>query len=355
MSENMYRSLCNVGVSLTCESRSGHCLCPNQNSYQMICFRFYKILKESAEEMKGYNELYNDAISLVNRLGMNKVQILDKTVGRLYIRPEEFHMEFCADEKSVVKIAAPVRDDDIKLFKKLKSGHQVALISLTALANTQMAILGHGEDINFIDMLSICRAELFMEYFWNLTYNVMDSIHSGKNCEIWGQRLGRYLQGITRLYQNRTSLGDVFLNYRDLICKGLERHNIRWRDFDIVYASINKFAIQKKQTQSFDDFIFASQDDKDMLMGYFKRILLALKDYLKSYIDGVSSQETFVNDLRRELDAFILNCEVDLLSTDHLEGILQNSKRTYKANADMIIRYLRKVGRSRVIKQYEAA
>lgn len=307
------------------------------------------------KENKENEKLARMAKVLDNRLTVDREQKLDKTAGRLYIYPIGFRTESCTDKKPVVKIVTNVLDDDISLFQELKSEHRTALISLTALANTQMAIFGYGEDISFIDMMSICRADFFMEYFWNLTYNVMDSIQSGKSCEIWGKRMGRYLQGITQLYKNRVLISDQILNYRNMICEGLEEHNIKWWDPEIKNIGMDEYVEKKKQTRSFEDFIFDSQDDKDMLMDVFKKILLALKDYLKSYIDDVSSNEIPINKLKEKLDAFVLDCEVNLLSTDHLKEILPNSARTYKMNAHLIIKYLRKVSRKCDIKEYEAA
>lgn len=340
MIEEYCRNIYNVGRKTDCSLSKNNCLCPDKSSYEYLCYQCHTAQSDLSDEV------YQPKI--VDGSGEIRIQ-------------HDFQWEIpCSSPEwagyQIINIDVPNICDEIKKSEDDSDTLRQKVVELVALALTYAAV-SEDREIPYISMIDAFKPEECMNHFWNLSSVIMRRIQGGKDCKNSLQQLCQCMEHLNMIYEQRERIGNEFRNYLEAIYRGLESvgYNIGLEQPFLLqeYNLIN----DKKTSESIEQFVFCGIDsngeETEIWRNVFKELCFVMREFLINYQEQNQMMEIEeYAKLIAVLDLFALE-KADVHAIKGLEGLDLQSTKAWKANADIVMQYLKKFARKNEIKMFD--
>lgn len=340
MIEKYCRYIYTVGITTDCSLSKINCLCPDKSSYEYLCYQCHTAQNDMSNE--NY-QLKFDADS--GEICIQHVfQCEIPCTSPAWVNYQIINMgvqNICSDdEKNNV-------DSD---------RHQWAIVELVALA-LACAAVSEDRGLPYISMVDAFKPEQCMNHLRNLSNVIMQRIRSGKSCENSLKELCRCMEHLNMIYEQRERIGNEFRNYLENVCIGLESlgHGIELEQ-SFLWQACNLID-NKKTAESIEQFLFCGVDTDgqtpEIWQYAFENICLVLREFLVNYQEQkcIMKEEDYVK-LIAMLNMFASE-KVDIHTIKGLEQLDLQSTNAWKANADIVIKYLKNIVPKNLIKMFD--
>lgn len=341
MIENYCRMIYNIGLKLDCSLSSINCLCPDKDSYEYLCYQCYLKLKDITNGE--YRLKYDDESGsiAIDHCFTCETECLS-------VDWSGFHL---------ISIVAGNAKAEINKWSRLSERHMRFIVERVALAMTQTAVFRYRE-ITYADIIDALDTEQFINHCWNLLYAIMRKFQNGQNCEKLLMKLTQYINNVNEIYEKREEIGNQYQEYLNLICVGLEGTKQCLYMAEVSLWQWGKLIENKKGSRSLEEFIFCCIDTDGTIMDYMSQsdrkddFLAAcgvLRNYLLSYpkLKKLMAADIYEKAIM-SLEAFGVQ-GLDISSVKGLERLNLQAANSGRANADIIVEYLKKIRRRNMI------
>lgn len=339
MIEDFCRNIFNVGLNLSCSLPSVNCLCPEKSAYEYLCYQCYLSQKSISEE--DYDLKFN------------------VETGKVVVDHKFEKEDSCSspDWIGYQIINVTVERVELEEFLRLSQKYEASIIELVALALTQTAIFRHKE-VAYISVINAFKTEQFINHFWNLLLAIMQHMNGEKDCTSLLDELSRCIMDINTIYGQFEQVGRQFNKYLEFICLGLERRGHSLGIEQAFLSQQGELVSDKQKANTLEEFLFICRDTDGKIVEHefkneFIRLCTLLKKYLMSYQE--QSHAIRFETYDRILSALNLFSEEKEFVANSIKGLEMLDLQTtnaWKANADIVLRYLQSVRKRNIVVAY---
>lgn len=339
--EGLCIALYNISLNMECgQNRRGDsiCVCPNKESMEYLAYIFCK--KYGFPGEKTY------------RLS------LSKSNGGYILNPGLAHLEICRNPRwensSVINME---RDrayalDKLADLHKLRREQQVGVINYVDLVQT-ITVIDEERRKGLRDIVCAYDADLLMETFWNLTYNLLESIAEGKDNPKLFDRLIDFFCHLNEIFDNRELIFDQFRDFCRHICMGLEEDDVGIVINDTLKLEICKLMEEHINYASLPGFLWGEGEKTH----FYKHAFMELAAIVKVFLErSAMFKNTWDKERVDSLSGYLAQLyekEPDIKAIKGLENISLSSDKAVRADANLILQYMRRLSKPNCIERYE--
>lgn len=330
-----------MGIQPRCDVSFINCRCPDKDSYEYLCYQCYLTQKDISDE--DYKLKFNANTGKVIIFHDFKKEILcDKEEGKKH---------------QIINITENNAQDEIKKGIKWDEKYSESGIELVALSLTQ-AYFRKIKVIPYTNFVYAFKTDQFVDYFWNLSINVMQNMQSGKDCKSLLIEMYKCIDDINTIYINRERIGKHFSNYLRSICKGLEKIKYKLINREKFLFQQNELIVKKNDAKKLEEFLFYCVDTDGKLVEYeFKNEFIRLCFIIKEYIVNYQKQKNTIEPKIYDNLISVLNLfdteGLDISTIKGLEKLNLEITKAWRANAGVICRYLQSIRKINMITAYD--
>lgn len=347
MIEDLCRNIYNIGAELKCGLPAISCLCPDKSAYEYLCYQCNRMQQDITRED------YELTFSYLS----GEIQITHAFVKEFECAVEDWN------GYNIINVVADNAYDEISNIAKWCNSDKEISIELVAMAMTQAALF-RTRKVSYINLVNAFKTDQFIDYFWNLMSALMKRMKEGKDSSRLWDELGRCFDNLQMIYEMRDKIGQQLNHYINQICIGLEQTKHRLRQWESFIQTEQDFICMKRNSRDLPEFMFRSIDIDRKIVEYepqnsTRRDLVRMCRVLKEYLANYQMQKQRVNEdtynkLMLGLGSFAAGDTSDIDSITELKGIDLKSDCAWRANADIIYKYLDKIRRRNCVSKYMA-
>ena len=352
MTEDICKFIYNVGLNLDCDVRTINCVCPEDDTYNYMWY---------------YCEMINNKGSLSDNATLIK---LNMDSGEVVINTEfkrkelcEYHDDFPENSPIRIKMILGEGDADngIKCFERIQFDRQISIISFTAAALTQTALLREIR-VSYISLVSAVNPDKFLFHFWNMLYALMERFEDEKSFSSILEKFNQYLLDLIQIYEFRGDFIEQLNDYLTVISEGISDVA---DDEKIWTAGCRVLKNKNKDRKNQSDLIsFLLYDDDNRILsnkeGHQEKLITHLADLLNIYLENYQNkthriESGLYQNLMRNLQWFSSSKNINIGQIKGLERLNFETTTGWRANAKLICQYLNKLKTPNQIVSYGRA